>query len=205
MENNLILGYLAAALMFSTFFMRLMIPLRIVAMTSNVVYIIYAVTLGLPPMILLHSLLLPLNAFRLVQMYNLVRHVKKAATGDLNVNWLLPYMSRASFKKGQVLAHKGEPADIVYYILKGSVKLDELGVSIEEGNLLGEMGVFTPEGLRLNTMRCETEVKAMTITVEQIRELYYQNPELGFYLTQLVVGRLVENQCHLEGAIKSKA
>ncbi len=38
METSLMLGYLAAALMFSTFFMRLMIPLRIVAMTSNVIY-----------------------------------------------------------------------------------------------------------------------------------------------------------------------
>ena len=78
-------------------------------------------------------------------------------------------------------------------------------MSIQAGNLLGEMGVFTPEGLRLNTMRCETEVKAMTITVEQIRELYFQNPQLGFYLTQLVVGRLVENQCYLKGAVKYKA
>jgi hypothetical protein len=205
MESSLVLGYLAAALMFSTFFMRLMIPLRIVAMISNAVYIFYAVMIGLAPMILLHSLLLPLNAVRLVQMYRLIREIKKAASGDLNVNWLLPYMSRASFPKGQVLADKGAPADIVYYILEGRVKLDENGVSIGAGNLLGEMGVFTPEGLRLNTMRCETEVTAMTITVEQIRELYFQNPQLGFYLTQLVVGRLVENQCHLEGAVRSKA
>ena len=93
---------------------------------------------------------------------------------------------------------------MVYYILEGSVKLEELGVSIQAGNLLGEMGAFTPEGERLNTMICETDVKAMAITVEQIRELYFQNPQLGFYLTQLVVGRLVENHCYLEETIKAK-
>ena len=205
METNLMLGYLAATLMFSTFFMRLMIPLRAVAMTSNVIYIFYGVMAGLPPMILLHALLLPLNGVRLLQMYRLTKQIKGAADGDLNINWLLPYMSRTRYENGQVLCHKGDPADIVYYISSGRVKLEELGVSIKAGNLLGEMGAFAPEGARLNTMRCETEVEAMTITVEQIRELYFQNPQLGFYLTQLVVGRLLANQCRLEDAIRAKA
>ena len=205
MDKSLIIGYLASALMFSTFFMHMMIPLRIVAIVTNIMYIIYSLMTGLMPMLLLHALLLPLNTVRLFQMRRLVRSVREAVEGDLNMDWILPYMSPAKFKTGQVLSKKDDPADMVYYIVEGSVRLDELDVSIGSGHLLGEMGAFTPKGRRLNTMHCETEVKAMTITVERIRELYLQNPRLGFSLTQLIVGRLAENQGRLEGAIMCKA
>ena len=60
-------GFLAAGLVFAAFVMKEMIALRIVAMCSNVAFIVYGLGLDLAPVWLLHAVLLPLNAWRLMQ------------------------------------------------------------------------------------------------------------------------------------------
>lgn len=62
-----LVGYVAAALVLAAFYMREMIPLRIVALCSNLAFIAYGASLGLTPIWLLHILLLPMNGWRLVQ------------------------------------------------------------------------------------------------------------------------------------------
>ena len=47
------------------FCMKDIIPLRVVALTSNVAFLIYGLGLGLVPVSLLHAILLPINAWRL--------------------------------------------------------------------------------------------------------------------------------------------
>jgi hypothetical protein len=61
------IGYLASGLVLAAFGMRDMVKLRIVAIGSNVVFIAYALSLGLVPVWLLHAILLPLNVWRLSQ------------------------------------------------------------------------------------------------------------------------------------------
>jgi CRP/FNR family transcriptional regulator, cyclic AMP receptor protein len=64
----LIAGWISAALVFSTFFMKTMIPLRLIGIASNVAFMSYAL-LGLQygvfgqlyPILVLHAGLLPLN------------------------------------------------------------------------------------------------------------------------------------------------
>ena len=70
-----IAAWIASALVFTTFFMKTMVALRIIAIASNVAFIAYAL-LGLRygifekilPILVLHALLLPLNVFRLFEM-----------------------------------------------------------------------------------------------------------------------------------------
>jgi hypothetical protein len=62
-----VVGYVAATLVLSAFYMREMIPLRIVAMCSNLAFIAYGLALGLAPVWLLHALLLPMNGYRLLE------------------------------------------------------------------------------------------------------------------------------------------
>lgn len=64
---NDLLGYAASALVLVTFSARSIATLRIVAMASNLMFIAYALAASLPPVLLLHLLLLPLNAWRLWQ------------------------------------------------------------------------------------------------------------------------------------------
>lgn len=66
-EINL-LGYLAAALVLATFCMRSMKALRTIALASNVAFIGYGYLANLTPVFLLHVILLPVNAYRLLQI-----------------------------------------------------------------------------------------------------------------------------------------
>ena len=68
------IGFFAACLVFATFYMRQLMTLRMLALCSNFVFIIYGLGLGLPPIWLLHALLLPVNAWRLRQDISMRSH-----------------------------------------------------------------------------------------------------------------------------------
>ena len=59
------LGYLAASLVLATFCAKKMAPLRALAIISNIAFVAYAFFAGLEPILLLHSLMLPMNILRL--------------------------------------------------------------------------------------------------------------------------------------------
>jgi CRP/FNR family transcriptional regulator, cyclic AMP receptor protein len=61
------IGFVASALVLAAFGMRDMVNLRIVAICSNFAFITYALLLNLPPILILHIILLPLNGWRLAQ------------------------------------------------------------------------------------------------------------------------------------------
>lgn len=60
-------GFVAAGLVLATFSAKRMISLRVLGITSNVAFILYAVLAHLFPILVLHSIMLPLNLFRLRQ------------------------------------------------------------------------------------------------------------------------------------------
>ena len=68
------LGYLAAMLVFCSFYARTIVVLRLVAITSNMAFIGYAVAKGLYPVLVLHVVLLPLNCVRLAQLRAVIKH-----------------------------------------------------------------------------------------------------------------------------------
>jgi hypothetical protein len=61
-------GSAAAALVLLTFTTREMRTLRLIAICSNVAFIAYGALDWLPPIVLLHVTLLPLNLLRLIQL-----------------------------------------------------------------------------------------------------------------------------------------
>ena len=71
-------GVVASALVLAAFGMKDMVNLRIVAICSNVAFITYAVMLNLPPILILHVILLPLNGWRLAQELQSQRMVQRA-------------------------------------------------------------------------------------------------------------------------------
>jgi hypothetical protein len=60
------IGFIASGLVLATFGMKDMVNLRIVAICSNIAFIIYGFLLDLPPVLILHVMLLPLNGWRLM-------------------------------------------------------------------------------------------------------------------------------------------
>ncbi len=71
MEMNIVdaLGFLAAILVLLTFCMQSMLRLRLVAMLSNVAFVAYGIAEDLLPVMVLHGVLLPINACWLFQAH----------------------------------------------------------------------------------------------------------------------------------------
>ncbi|HNX23713.1 MAG TPA: cyclic nucleotide-binding domain-containing protein [Spirochaetota bacterium] len=185
-------GYLASALVAASFYMKTIIPLRIFAITSNVAFIIYGVGAGLYPVMILHTFLFPLNIIRLLQMKKLITNVKEASAGNFSLQSLIPYMISEKTKKGDVIFKKGDPADKMFYLCKGRIELVEHCLILEKGHLLGEMGIFSPLKERTDTAICmDDDMELYSITEKGVKQLYYQNPEFGFYLVKLITGRFI--------------
>jgi CRP/FNR family transcriptional regulator, cyclic AMP receptor protein len=187
-------GYLASLLVFCAFYMKTMIPLRCVAIASNVAFIAYGLAGGLYPVLVLHVVLLPLNCLRLLQMRTLIRRVREASRGDMSMEWLIPLMTRHQVESGHVLFRKGDPANSMYLILSGSVRLPELDITLGPGTLIGEIGLFAPDNRRTGTAICESDAELGAINDQKVLQLYYQNPTFGFYMFRLVLRRMLENE-----------
>jgi|SRR5690242_1925421 len=193
-------GYAASALVFFTFYMKTMIPLRVVGIVSNVAFMAYGIGGRIYPVLILHAILLPLNCIRLVQMQALIRKVRDAAQGELSMEWLMPFMHRRHAAKGETLFSRGDPAIELYLVLSGSIRLVDVAVCVGPGSVIGEIGIFAPTAQRMDTALCETDVDVGVIRNDKVLQLYHQNPKLGFYLIRLVIQRLLENYVKLRDA-----
>jgi CRP/FNR family transcriptional regulator, cyclic AMP receptor protein len=193
-----IAGYLAAVFVFLTFYMKTMVPLRIVGICSNCTFIVYGYLGGLYPVLILHLILLPLNGLRLREILRLTRLVHAATLSDLDIEWLKPFTSTRRAKAGDVLFRKGDTAEAMFFVVSGRYRLVELEMDILPGQFVGELGLLTLDQSRTQTLECLEESEVLQITYEQVKQLYYQNPQFGFYFIQLVTRRLFENIARLE-------
>jgi CRP/FNR family transcriptional regulator, cyclic AMP receptor protein len=169
---------------------KTIIPLRVAAIVANVLAMAYSLLHGTYPTFMLNAVLLPLNGWRLRAMLGLIRDIDVATKGDMNVDWLLPYTRPKHFKAGDIVMERGEYAAAAFYIVAGEVEIVEINETFGQGTLLGEIGLFTPDGRRTMTVRCKTDVQTARIDYDQFKELYFQNPQFGFRLLHLIVARL---------------
>jgi CRP/FNR family transcriptional regulator, cyclic AMP receptor protein len=198
-------AWLASILVFCSFFMKTMIPLRIVAITSNVAFIAYAL-LGLKygvfgrlyPIFILHSCLLPLNVLRLRELRRLITAVREARDTDA-LEALVPYMKTEQRRKGDVLFRAGDAPDKLYVIQSGRVVFPELDKRVSAGEVFGEVGLFAPQQVRTVTAICEDDCRLATITGEKVLELYFENPRFGLFLIRLVSGYMRRSRAQAFG------
>ncbi len=198
-----LVGVAAAAASLYAAHVKTIIPLRVAAIVANVLAMIYSLMHGTYPTFALNAALLPLNAWRLRAMLSLIRETEAAAKGDMNVDWLLPYTRPKLFKAGDIIMTRGEFATAAFYIVSGEVETVEISETFGKGTLLGEIGLFTPDGRRVMTVRCKTDVQAAMIDYDRFKELYFQNPQFGFRLLHLIVARLQRSSKLLQPALPS--
>jgi CRP/FNR family cyclic AMP-dependent transcriptional regulator len=193
------LGMLGVGFCLASFAMKNMLSLRALALAGNVLFIAYGYVESLLPSIALNAVLLPVNVARMWEITRFSKEITRA-TGDSPVSqWLLPHMRRRPFKAGEVLFRKGDAADILIYVAQGELKLAEISRKIGPGELIGEIGLFSPEKKRTQSLVAETDGEFYYMSEEMIFLLYYQNPKLGFYLMRLVVQRLLGDLQRLDG------
>jgi CRP-like cAMP-binding protein len=175
-----------------------MIPLRIFGMLTNVILIATAIPSHNYLQLVLHGFLLPMNAYRLHQMLQLVRDVKKSVNSDLSMEWLKPFMTERKCATGEVLFYKDEKADYMLYIVSGRFRLVESGIEYPVGAIVGELGMLSPSNMRTQTLECIEAGVILSVTYTQVEELYVQNPAFGFYFLRLASARLFQNIGKLE-------
>jgi CRP/FNR family cyclic AMP-dependent transcriptional regulator len=194
------MGYLAAVLVFGTFAMRTMLPLRWMAIASNGAFLGYAIPLHLWPIAVLHGLLLPLNIARLIQIKRMLTRLRTAQTHDIDVRHFMAQLKLRQHSPGMVLFNKGDKADGAYYIVSGEVEIPERGVRLGPGQFFGEIGVFASSRVRTGSAHCVSAVTLYRIDESDLIAAFYQSPTLAFTLVRLIVDRMGENLVQMEQA-----
>jgi hypothetical protein len=188
-----VLGALGGLCYVASISMKTVIPLRIAGIASAFFFLCSGILSRSFPAIFLYAMLLPLNSFRLYQLTELIKKVRAAASHDLSMDWLEPFMTRRKYKKGDVVFRKGELADEMFLAANGRYLVSELGLELRPGHIFGEMGLLTSGFQRTQSVECIESGHLLTITYDEVRELYFGNPEFGFYFLRLVGERLLQN------------
>jgi hypothetical protein len=186
----------------ATMLMRTMVPLRVFGIISALFFMSYGAFAGAISTFLMYLLLLPINSWRLYQMRSLVKRARIAAQGDLSMDWLKPFMNRRAYRQGDVLFRKGQPATEMYLTVTGKFLVTEIGIELPPGRLMGELGFITPNNKRTQTVECIESGEVLTITYDRLLEIYFENPEFGYYFLRLTSDRLIQNIARLEGVIE---
>ena len=192
----------AGVLQVTSSFVKTMVPLRWLAVLSNIGFLVYGAMQPLFLMALMHGVLLPINVVRLTQMTRLTKRVKAATNNtDRSGIWLRPYMRQSRRKKGDVLFRLGDEAEHLYILIEGRIDFVEINASLGPGQMFGEIAFFSPERRRTATAICGEDCVLLSIDQSTVRQLYFQNPGFGFEIVGLVAGRLSADVARLRGQL----
>src|SRR6202048_5036562 len=103
----------------ATLLTQTMVPLRVANMIGCAFFVGFGALAGNVSTFLLYLLLLPINAFRLRQMLNLVKKARSATQGDTSMEWLKPFMTERKYRKGDILFKKDETANEMFLTVTG--------------------------------------------------------------------------------------
>jgi hypothetical protein len=185
-----IIGGVAIIANIAGYLMKTMIPLRLLAMATNVLFLIWSTLAGVYVTMILNTILLPINALRFFQMRRLIRQVNSAANGDLSMEWIKPFSTKKHFTAGTVLFRKGDPADELLFLMSGRFRVVEPDIEMSAGSIIGELGLLEPGRNRTATVECVESGETLAIAYDDVMQLYFQNPTFGFYFLQLSTARL---------------
>ena len=186
-------GYLGALMTLATFSMKTMLHLRIVGIVANLAFITYGVLDHVYPVLLLHMTLLPLNVWRLWQLLQMTRQIKVISASRTSIEWLKPFSRRKDAQAGETLFRKGDAATEILFVLSGRFRAVEVDIVLEQGEVIGELGLITKERKRTQTVVCEQAGSLLHINYDEVRQMYFQNPRFGFFFLELVAERLMRD------------
>lgn len=186
-------GAVGALLMFASYMMKSMMPLRVVALLACVCLCIYGWAMAAIPTLVLYTLLIPVNIKKTLHMRKVVKAISEARADQPVAEWLLPHMARREAKAGTVLWRKGDAADEMLYLQAGQLRLVEHNELLPPDTLVGEIGLFSPDNRRTLTLECATDCTLYSLSAQRMQELYFESPKLGFHVMRLVVARLLHD------------
>jgi DNA-binding NarL/FixJ family response regulator len=122
-----------------------------------------------------------------------IRHeIQEAERGTLDHRSILvPHMSQQRLKEGAVIFRKGEPGRELLLLQRGTVRLKEIKIALQPGELFGEIAIFSPDHRRTCTAVCETDAEVLKMTADKVKEIYLLNPQFALFIVHLIAKRLI--------------
>jgi len=185
----------------ATLLTQTMVPLRVANMIGCAFFAIFGALTGAITTFLLYLLMVPINAYRLRQMLVLVKKARSATKGDTSLEWLKPFMTERKYRKGDILFKRDDAAHEMLLTVTGKFLVKEISVELPPGRLMGEFGFLTPDNRRTATIECIEDGHVLTISYDKLLEIYFQNPQFGYYFLVLTSQRLLENIARLEAIV----
>lgn len=186
------------------FWMKTMIPLRFMGIVTNVLFLIYSSLAWIWPTFILNCIVLPLNAWRLHEMRDLIRRTQTASETGFDMSALQPYMTGRTVRKDEILFQKGDAADAMYLVVSGRLQLPETGIEIQPGSMVGELGLLAPGRRRTQSLVALEDGDIRVLPYARFEELYFQNPEFGLAFLKLTSQRLFQNVARLEEELAAR-
>jgi hypothetical protein len=183
-------GFIGAGLTLASYWMKSMMPLRLMSLAASVFFLAYGWIEAALPTLVLNILI---NSKKAWEMRTLVRAIEQAKSDTPIAEWLLPHMTRRQATAGQTLWKKGDVATEMVYLESGTLRLVEHDEHLAPGSLIGEIGLFSPDNRRTLTVDCATDCTLYSLTKEGMAQLYFQNPKLGYHIMRLIVARLTRD------------
>ncbi len=120
---------------------------------------------------------------------------------DEELERLIPMLTERQFRPRQVLFQAGDPAERVYLLLKGRVKIYQVAENGKEiildvvgkGGVVGDMAIVE-DGERTACAQAIEDTVAVSISWEDFSHLVQQSPKLGFAMMELMARRLAGMQ-----------
>mgnify|MGYP002713135035 CR=1 FL=1 len=99
---------------------------------------------------------------------------------------------------GEILFKEGDPGDKFYLITAGQVDIgkmldaddEQIVATLSAGEVIGEMSVLHPDGLRTASVRATTPVEMMVLNRVDFEKLLQDHPALGIEMVRVLSRRL---------------
>ncbi len=152
---------------------------------------------GSHAIVLAYLMLAVMDAARVIRLRNILEYTKlQSDQKTASLEFLTHYMKPKTFSQNSLMFSEGDQSNDVFLITAGTIRLKEVAVELKAGDMIGEIGVFSPAGERTATAFCQTPVDVLAISAQRVFELYAQAPLFGLRLMQLIIRRMNERVKH---------
>ncbi len=112
-----------------------------------------------------------------------------------------------SFERGKTIFFPGDPAERVYFLMKGAVKLsrvyeagEEITVALlKENSVFGVLSLVTGQRSdRFYHAVAFTPVELVSVPIDQMEKALKENPELAFLMLQGLSSRILQTEMMIE-------
>ena len=188
-----LIGLGAGLLLAAGFAGKRMVQLRALALAGSVLLLVYAVATGQLWVLGVAFVLAALNLWRMVQILRLNKDVGAVSKGRLNdFSAVHSFGTQVDIAEGAAVFRRGEPVDAFYLIESGKVQLQEIGITLGAGDILGEIGFFTDAEARTATAICIERTRVHMLTEAGFRRLQRQDPNFGMAVMRIATRRLAD-------------